>query len=221
MCKTVAYLRVSTDKQDLSNQHYEIEQYAKRNELSIDQWIEVEMSSRKTQEDRKITELIQSLRKGDIIVVSELSRLARTIRGIHNIIADMLKKKASVHIIKQNLICKENDMTTKIQLNAFAMASEIERDLISQRTKNGLANAKARGVKLGNPNLKADNKVRIEKADKFAESLKEIVMGLQGRGLTQRAMVDELNKIGIKTQRGNQWHLTGLQRLIARIDKIV
>ena len=173
MGKTIAYLRVSTDQQDLKNQKHEIESYAKKRNMQIDEWVEVEISSRKNMHDRRIAELIQGLKKGDKLIVSELSRLARSMRETHNIVHDIAKRKAHLHVIKQNLVMKgANDMATKIYVNSFAMAAEIERDLISQRTKNGLARVKAEGKKLGNPNLKADNRKRIEKANAFAESLR-------------------------------------------------
>lgn len=80
MAKTIAYLRVSTDQQDLNNQKHEIELYAKKRHLQIDDWVEVEISSRKNMHDRRIAELIQGLKKGDKLIVSELSRLARSMR---------------------------------------------------------------------------------------------------------------------------------------------
>jgi putative DNA-invertase from lambdoid prophage Rac len=214
-----AYLRTSTDQQDLETQRLEIETYAKSKNIEIDDWIEVEISSRKKKRDRRINELINGLRKGDTLVVSELSRLARSMRETHNIIHDIAKKKVEVHIIKQNLITKsDNDMATKIYINSFAMAAEIERELISQRTKNGIALARKRGKQIGNPNLKADNRKRIAKANEFAESLKGIISGLINNGLTQRQIVDELNKSGVKTARGCEWKLITLQRVLKRLD---
>ena len=172
MCNVKAYLRVSTDEQDLENQRLEINSYAENNGMEINEWIEVEASSRIRKRDRRIDELINGLKKGDVLIVSELSRLARSMREIHNIIHDIAKKKVELHIIKQNLVTKsDNDMATKIFINSFAMAAEIERDLISQRTKNGIALARKRGKQIGNPNLKADNKKGIKKANAFAESL--------------------------------------------------
>ncbi len=218
MVKTIAYLRVSTDEQDLENQRLEIETYANRTGMNVDEWMEVEISSRKKTRDRRIDELIKGLRKGDTLVVSELSRLARSMRETHNIIHDIAKKKVQLHIIKQNLITKDtDDMATKIYINSFAMASEIERDLISQRTKNGIALARKRGKQIGNPNLKADNKKRIEKANEFAESLRGIITGLVKSGLTQRQIVEELNKSGVKTARGCEFKLVSLQRVLKRL----
>ncbi len=218
MGKTTAYVRVSTELQDLENQKLEIINYAKSRSLHIDEWVEVEISSRKATKDRRIDELIRGLKKGERLVVSELSRLARSIREIHNIMHELSRKKVELHIIKQNLIAKESDMATKIYINAFAMAAEIERDLISQRTKNGMALAKKRGKQIGNPNLKADNKKRIEAANSFAESLRGIIKGLINTGLTQRQIVDELNKCGVKTSRGCDWKLVSLQRVLNRLN---
>jgi len=214
-----AYLRTSTDQQDLENQRLEITTYAKNKEINIDDWIEVEISSRKNKRDRRIDELINGLRKGDTLVVSELSRLARSMRETHNIIHDIAKKKVELHIIKQNLVTKsDTDMATKIYINSFAMAAEIERELISQRTKNGIALARKRGKQIGNPNLKADNRKRIAKANEFAESLNGIISGLINNGLTQRQIVDELNKSGVKTARGCEWKLITLQRVMKRLE---
>lgn len=219
MKKTIAYLRVSTDQQDLENQRMEIKSYADSKNLEIHKWIQVEISSRKNLHDRRIAELVQGLKKGDILIVSELSRLARSMRETHNIVHDIAKKKAELHVIKQNLITKDaNDMATKIYINSFGMAAEIERDLISQRTKNGLARVKAEGRKLGNPNLKVDNQRRIDKANKYAETLRGTISSFIKSGYTQRQMVDELNRIGVKTARGCQFMLITLQRIMKRLD---
>ena len=219
MKNTVAYLRVSTDEQDLENQRLEIESYAERNGISIDRWVAVEVSSRKQTRERRIDEVLQSLRRGDKLIVSELSRLARSMRETHNIVHDISKKRVELHVIKQNLVTQpDNDMATKIYINSFAMAAEIERDLISQRTKNGMALARKRGKQIGNPNLKADNQKRIKAANENAEKLRGIIEGLINNGLTQRQIVDELNSSGIKTTRGCEWKLITLQRVLKRLN---
>jgi len=218
MAKIIAYLRVSTDQQNLNNQKHEIEIYTKKRHMQVDDWVEVEVSSRKNMHDRRIAELIQGLRKGDTLIVSESSRLARSMRETHNIVYDISKRKAHLHVIKQNLVMKgANDMATKIYINSFAMAAEIERDLISQRTKNGLARVKAEGKKLGNPNLKADNRKRIAKANAFAESLRGTITSFINDGYTQREIVNELDRIGVKTARGHEFQLTTLQRVMKRL----
>lgn len=221
MGKVYAYIRVSRDEQDLNNQKLEIESYATAKKIEIEEWIEIKVSSQKNSKDRRLDELLGKLKKGDTLVVSEVSRLARSIRQVHNIIYEIARKKVEAHIIKQNIVTSakgENDLATKIYVNALAMAAEVERDLISQRTKNGLARAKAEGKKLGNPNLKANNKTRIDKANRYAESLRGTISSFIESGFSQRQMVDELNKIGVKTTRGSEFTLITLQRILKRLD---
>lgn len=218
MDKTIAYLRVSTDEQDLENQRLEITKYAHRKQLQIDDWIHVEISSRKNTKVRRIDELFKLMKRGDRLIVSELSRLARSIREAHAIIEDMIKKKVEVHLIKQNIVARENDMNTTVLINAFAMAAQIERDLISQRTKNGMALAKKNGKQIGNPNLKADNAIRIQRANAFAEGLRGVVTALVNNGLTQMEIVEELNKSGVRTAMGCEWKLQSLQRVLKRLE---
>ena len=98
------------------------------------------------------------------------------------------------------------------------MAAEIERDLISQRTKNGIALARKRSKQIGNPNLKVDNRKRIMKANNFAEGLRGILTGLLVSGLTQRQVVEELNVAGIRTAIGCEFKLVTVQRLLKRLD---
>jgi len=145
--------------------------------------------------DRKITELIQGQKKGNKLIVSELSRLARSVRETHNIVHDIAKRKAELHVIKQNLVMKgSNDMDTKIYVDSFAMAAEIERDLIDfTEDKKRSCSCQSRGKKLSNPNLKADNRKRIEKASASAENLCGTITSLIKDGFTQKQIVKELN----------------------------
>lgn len=218
MCRTYAYLRVSTDRQDLENQRLEIASYAARQGLTVDEWLEVEISSRKDVRKRRIEELLGKLRRGDVLVVSEVSRLARSMREVHNIMGDLAAKRVEVHIIKQAMVTKgEGDLTTRILVNSFAMAAEMERELISQRTKNGLARARAQGKKLGNPGLDRINRAKQEKAAQDVEHLRGTLTAFLGQGMPQRRMVEELNRLGIRTARGYAWTLCGLQRALKRL----
>jgi putative DNA-invertase from lambdoid prophage Rac len=219
MARVHAYLRVSTDKQDLENQRQEIERFATSRSLQIDLWHEVTISSRKGDKARGIDDLLSSLRRGDILIVSELSRLARSVRGILNIMESLSRKKVYSYFIKQNLETNgENDLTTKLLITAFSIAAEVERDLISQRTRNGLARVKAEGKKLGNPHLNSLNKNQSLRADEFAENLRPILEGFVMRGMTQRAIVDELNRQSIPTRQGATWHLPQLQLTLKRLN---
>jgi putative DNA-invertase from lambdoid prophage Rac len=218
MNRTYAYLRVSTIQQELETQRLEITRYATQLGLQIDDWVTSELSSRKRLDQRGIPALIGRLKKGDRIIVSELSRLARSIREIHNVIYSISKRKAELHVIKQGIVLRDSDdMAGKIYVNAFAMAAEIERDLISQRTKSGLARVKASGRKLGNPNLVADNSKKMAAANEWAEKLRGTVFPFVQYGYTQRRIVQELNGIGAKTYAGREFKLVTVQRLLKRL----
>ena len=215
--RVIAYLRVSTQRQDLDNQRLEIEKYAAGKGLEVDQWITVKMTSRNGHKERKIDELMLELKTGDILIVTELSRLARSMRDCFNITGELFKKKIETHVIKQGLVLRENDMSSKVMISAFSMAAEIERDLISARTKNGLDLARERGVKLGNPNLVRDTIMRKANAEKFAKSLQGIIEGFKAKGMSQRQMVNAMNEAGIKTRQGKTWQLLTLQRVLKRL----
>ena len=218
MSRTLAYLRVSTLKQDIENQTHEIEGYCRRRELSVDDWIKVEQSSRRTTKERRIDELMSMLKKDDTLIVSELSRLGRSLSEVVSLVEKLVKMKVRLIAIKQGLVMNgKPDPVTKAMIGLFSIFGEMERDMISQRTKNGLAHAKARGVRLGNPNLQRDNKVKQERAQQFAESLRVTVEGYISRGMTQREIVDEMNNIGIKARRGGRWSLIQLQNVMKRL----
>lgn len=218
MNRIVSYLRVSTDKQDLESQQLEIETYTKKLGIKVDEWIEVEMSSRKSFDKRKIDNLLSKLKKGDVLIVSELSRLSRSIREIHNILHILMEKKINLHVIKQNIVTNgENDMTTKILVTVLSMVSEMERELISQRTKNGLELVKKRGTKLGNPNIRTHVERIKEESQKWSEGYRTLITGFVKQGMTQRQIVDELNRLKIQTRRGSEWRLVTLQRVIKRL----
>lgn len=150
--KTVAYVRVSTTKQDVENQKLTILDYANSHDMKVDEWFELEASSRKSTKERRIDELLDILEDGDTLIVSELSRLGRSLSQIV-LLVDVLKKKGITLItIKDGLkLNGENDIASKVQVALFGLMAEIERDLISERTKQGLAAAKAKGKQLGRP----------------------------------------------------------------------
>lgn len=152
MTRTIAYLRVSTSKQDVENQELELLRYANANSLSIDDWFKLEVSSRKSLKDRRIDELLDSLSSGDILIVSELSRLGRSLSQIIGIVDQLLDKGVTFIAIKQGMrLNGEQDMTAKIQVAMFGLLAELERDLISERTKMGIARAKSDGKVVGRP----------------------------------------------------------------------
>ncbi|WP_440617776.1 recombinase family protein [Cysteiniphilum sp. 6C5] len=157
--KTVAYTRVSKIDQDLKNQRYEILEYINRyNNIhtdhkipQIDEFIEIEVSSRRNEKQRRIDELKNILESGDTLIVTELSRLGRSTIEVLTIIEHLISRNIRIIAIKQKIDTVENDMTSKIMINMFCIMSELERDLISLRTKEALAAKKAQGIKLGLP----------------------------------------------------------------------
>ena len=149
------YIRVSTADQNLDGQKNLISRYCMDNKLIVDEWIELEMSSRKTVEQRRINELLDKLNPHDIVITSELSRLGRSIKETLTTLESVLdQKQARLILIKQNLDLNPNDrnnITNKVLITVFSMLAELERDFISERTKEGLRARVAKGIKLGKP----------------------------------------------------------------------
>ena len=154
MPRNFAYLRVSTDTQDLKNQKFEILNYCHRQKLRVNKWLSIEISSKRSTKDRRIDELLALLKPGDRLIVSELSRLGRSTGEVIQLINQLSEMKVELIAIKQSLkINTKNrkDMTSKVMVTIFSLLAELERDLISERTKTALAQAKAAGKKLGRP----------------------------------------------------------------------
>ena len=153
MAKTIGYVRVSTDQQDLQNQQHSILNYANKNALGKVEFIEVKMSSRKKDEDRKIDELFETLQEGDHLIVSELSRIGRSVVNVVTIVNQLIALDVNLHILKEQLFIKPNEQNpfTDFQINIFSAFAQLERDLISKRTKEALQARKAKGIKLGKP----------------------------------------------------------------------
>jgi DNA invertase Pin-like site-specific DNA recombinase len=156
----IGYLRVSTEKQDTDNQKLAILDYANRENFTVDDWIEITISSKAAIDKRKVLELIESLHRGDGIIVAELSRLGRSVGQIIQICDLLVKNGISLISIKENLrINGKQDMQTKIMITLIGLFAEIERDLISQRTREGLKKARSRGVILGRRKGKGKSKL--------------------------------------------------------------
>jgi DNA invertase Pin-like site-specific DNA recombinase len=184
--KVIAYLRVSTNTQDINNQKLEILNYANRNNLKIDEFIVVEASSRKDTDTRRITELLSKANSGDVIITAELSRLGRSIVEVINIVNELVKRNIRLVVIKQSLdIRGGHDMQSKILITLFSLLAELERDLISERTKAALNAARINGKTLGRP------KGSISKS-KLDGKEDEILM-LMGKKVSKSAIARILN----------------------------
>ena len=151
MDRIVAYLRASTNKQDLNHQKLEILEFARKKEIKIDSFIEITVSSQKTTKQRRIDELMEMVSAEDTVIVTELSRLGRSTAEVISLINSLVYQNIRVIIIKQNLDIFQQDMNSKIIITLFSLFSELERDLISLRTKEALATKKAQGITLGKP----------------------------------------------------------------------
>jgi DNA invertase Pin-like site-specific DNA recombinase len=150
MTKTIAYLRVSTNEQDLRKNRADILHLANEKNLGKVHWVSETVSGRISWKQRKIAQVIHELAAGDNLIVSELSRLGRSMLECMEILALATEKKIHLYAVKGNWQM-ENSLQSKIMAMVFAMAAEIERDLLSQRTKEALAARKRAGVKLGRP----------------------------------------------------------------------
>ena len=145
--KTVAYLRVSTRSQDLANQKLAILEFSQKRRFPIDQFIESRMSSRQSPLERRIEQLLAALEPGDCLLVSELSRLGRSLSQVIQIVDTLVHRKIRFIAIKEGVeFDGKQDLRTKVMIALFGLFAEVERNLISERTKEGLAAAKARGT---------------------------------------------------------------------------
>ena len=142
------YIRVSTDKQSLENQEFEINSFCNKENIKIDKWITETISGTKDFEKRKLGKTIKKLKTGDILICSEISRLGRNLLQIMTILNICMRKETQVWTIKDNFRLGA-DIQSKVLAFAFSLSAEIERNLISQRTKEALARIKASGRKLG------------------------------------------------------------------------
>ena len=144
------YIRVSTDRQTVENQRYEIKNFCKDNNLQVDKWISETISGTKEVDKRRLGKLLKGVRPGDIIICSEISRLGRSLFMIMSVLNRCMEIGAKVWTVKDSYRLGD-DITSKVLAFAFGISAEIERRLISQRTKEALARKKSEGVKLGRP----------------------------------------------------------------------
>lgn len=196
MGKIIAYIRASTDKQDVNNQKLEILEYARNKNIHINDFIEITISSRKTTKQRRIDELVEKLQTSDTLVVTELSRLGRSTAEVISLINELSERDIRVIIIKQNLDISKNtrDMTSKVMITLLSLFGELERDFVSIRTKEALKAKKAQGVILGKPKGTVQKSKFDNDKDKIQELLK---LGLSVRKISK--FLGYTNHIGLNT----------------------
>ncbi|MCL2186671.1 MAG: master DNA invertase Mpi family serine-type recombinase [Treponema sp.] len=168
---TYGYIRVSTDKQTVENQRFEIQKFCSQNNLSIEHWIEETISGNKTPEKRLLGSLLEKVKSGDLIICSELSRLGRSLFMIMSILNQLMQNEVRIWTIKDNYRLGDN-IQSKVLAFAFGLSAEIERELISQRTKEALARKRAEGKILGRP---SGRKSTFVKLSGFEDDIKELL----------------------------------------------
>lgn len=158
--RVFAYIRVSTEMQTYANQEHEINRYCQRHDLKVHKWVSESVSGTINAEKRQLGAVIRRMHRGDLLLCTELSRLGRNMLMIMGILNKCSERGIKIHTIKDNFDLSDN-INSKIIAFAFALAAEIERNLISQRTKEALAVRKMNGMKLGRPNGSSKKKANF------------------------------------------------------------
>lgn len=166
------YIRVSTDKQTVENQRYEINQFCDKQTIVVNKWIEETISGSRSVDERKLGKLLKKMKRDDVLICSELSRLGRNLLMIMGVLNECMNRDIKVWTIKDNYRLG-NDINSKVLAFAFGLSAEIERNLISQRTKEALARKKAEGVILGRPAGSRSSKTKLTGQEKKIQELLE------------------------------------------------
>ena len=181
------YIRVSTEQQSLQNQKHKILEYAQQHTILIDELIELEISSKKSQKERKIDILLDKLKDGDTLICTELSRLGRNMLEILNLVEQFNQHKIKLVFTNQpELSTNQNEALSALLLAIYGYFAQTEREIISERTKQGLSAARAMGKILGRPKG-AKNKTRV------LDPYKEEIVRLLDIGVSQSSVLKIIN----------------------------
>ena len=183
------YIRVSSDKQSTENQKFEIENFAQSQNIQINKWIEETISSGKPLNKRKLGSLLDELKEGDILISTEISRLGRSLLEVMSILQNCLTKNCEVWTLKENYRLG-SDIGSKVLAFAFGLSAEIERQLISDRTKMSLDKLKAQGKHLGRPFGAKSKSLKLSKNAKKIQELLE-----KGLPKAQIARIMKVDKV--------------------------
>ena len=182
------YIRVSSDKQTVENQRYEIIRFCESQGITVDGWIEETVSGTKNYDKRELGSLLGKVKAGDLIICSELSRLGRNLFMIMEILNQCMTKDCRVWTIKDGYRLGD-DIQSKVLAFAFGLSAEIERNLISQRTKEALARKKAEGVVLGRPVGRKSSHVKLTGKEEVIR-----VLRLEGVSICEIARIFKVNR---------------------------
>lgn len=164
------YIRVSTDKQTVENQRFEINAFCEKHKMVVERWVEETISGTVEADKRVLGKTLQKMKKDDILICTELSRLGRNLLMIMGILNKCMQKEVQLWTIKDNYRLG-SDINSKVLAFAFGLSAEIERNLISQRTKEALARKKAEGVILGRPKGSKSSKTKLTGREKKIKEL--------------------------------------------------
>ena len=182
------YIRVSSDKQTVENQRFEINKFCEREKITIDGWIEETISGTKAYNKRQLGVLLNRIKKDDLIICAELSRLGRNLFMIMEILNICMTKEAKVWTIKDNYRLGD-DIQSKVLAFAFGLSAEIERNLISQRTKEALARLKSEGKSIGRSIGRRNNALNAVCVSRHEYILKQLDKGLSIPQIAKRIKV--------------------------------
>ena len=185
------YIRVSSDKQTVENQRFEINNFCEKHGIIIDGWIEETISGTKNYNKRALGKLLKKVCKDDVIICSELSRLGRNLFMIMEILNICMNKECRVWTIKDNYRLGD-DIQSKVLAFAFGLSAEIERNLISQRTKEALARKRAEGVVLGRPTGRKSSHVKLSGKDEVIKTLRQ-----QGVSIVKIAKIFKVDRMTV------------------------
>ena len=166
----IGYIRVSSNKQTCEHQYFEINKFSRQNHIKIEQWIQEKISSREPLSKRRLWLLLNGLHDGDILIAAEISRLGRSVLEIMKILEFCMNKNCQVWTIKESYRLG-NDIQSKVMAFAFGLSAEIERNLISQRTKASLDSIRATGKRLGRPMATRSRKLGLARNTKQVKDL--------------------------------------------------
>lgn len=168
---TYAYIRVSTDRQDLDNQRHGVIEYAKATGLEPLTFFDDTVTGKKNWRDRDIGKLLGQAKKGDVLLVAEISRLARSTLQVLEILQHAAEKEIAVHVVKNRMVM-DGSLHARITATVLGLAAEIEREFISARTTEALARRKAEGLPLGRPKGRLSDE---KKLDKRKDEIKDLL----------------------------------------------